>query len=177
MTATVPPPPALAPTFPLKTTEEINPSSDHLGLTAPDRSENLTPPASDAGTEVTALSNKLIAAINDQTSLEDALAAARLELERSKESAQRLESLNQEHDQALADGTLVQRAEMEEENAQLQESLEAERQRRIVVEKERTDIEQELETLTTALFEEANQVRGCVQPPRSSSLLRPTEHF
>ena len=137
------------------------PSRDHFSSTAPDRWERkLTPPASDAGTEVTALSNKLIAAINDQTSLEDALAAARLELERSKESAQRLQSLNQEHDQALADGTLVQRAEMEEENAQLQESLEAERQRRIVVEKERISIEQELETLTTALFEEANQVRG-----------------
>lgn len=114
--------------------------------------------SSDVGTEVTALSNKLIAAINSQTTLDDSLAAARLELERSKEEVQRLEAEKKEHDEMLVDGTLVKRAEIESENAELREAAEMERQQRVTAEDERKSIERELENLTTALFEEANQV-------------------
>ena len=48
---------------------------------------------------------------------------------------------------------------MDDESGRLVAKLAEERQRRTVIEKDKKGIEQELESLTTALFEEANQVR------------------
>lgn len=127
----------------------------------------------DMNREVTALSNKLINAINYQTNLDDSLVAARLELEASRDRIRQLEAVNGEHEARLADGTWVRRTEMQMEQETLQDALEEERRQRAVVEREKKGIEQELENLTTALFEEANQVRrpepSVPMPPKRQS--------
>lgn len=69
-----------------------------------------------------------------------------------------LEAENREHANLIATGALVRKAEVEEQASRLVTKLAEERKRRTVVEKDKKGIEQELENLTTALFEEANQV-------------------
>ncbi len=59
----------------------------------------------------------------------------------------------------VANGVLVKQQDVEDKTVKLMASLADERKRRGVVEKDKKGIEQELETLTTALFEEANEVR------------------
>jgi septal ring factor EnvC (AmiA/AmiB activator) len=86
--------------------------------------------------EVAALSNKLISAINHQTQLDDSLATTKHELELSKAKIRQSEA----------------------EAAQLMNRLKEERTQRGKAEKDKRNIEQELETLTTALFDEANKV-------------------
>ena len=108
----------------------------------------------DLNMEVATLSQKLISAINHQTHLDDALAATRLELETSQKKALKLEEENQEHRTLLASGNLVKRSELE----LLQTQVAEEGRKRQLVEKEKTSIETELENLSAALFQEANQV-------------------
>lgn len=112
-------------------------------------------PYPDLNMEVASLSNKLISAINHQTHLDDALAATRQELEASQSKALRLDVENREYKLLIANGDLVRKAEMDSVKAQ---SLE-ERKRRQAIEKEKQEIDAELENLSAALFEEANQVR------------------
>ena len=69
-----------------------------------------------------------------------------------------LEAQVQKHDNMVADGILVNRKELEDSNVKLMTDLAAERTKRGTVEREKKSIELELETLTTALFEEANEV-------------------
>jgi uncharacterized phage infection (PIP) family protein YhgE len=155
MAATLAPASAVTPAFRLPP-DHTDPSPPQQNTT-----DTPTPRHFDAGTEVTALSNKLIAAINYQTNLDDLLAAARQELDESKDTIRQLQATNKEHEELLANGTLVRRADVDQENAELRTSLEEERQRCAQIEKEKKAIEQELENLTTALFEEANQVSRC----------------
>ena len=113
----------------------------------------------DLSSEVTTLSNKLITAINHQTDLDDSLAAARHELEHSKEQIRLLEASNQEYAKAVSDGILVAQSDVDDELAKLRDVAEGERAARLLADKARKKIELEVETLTAALFEEANQVR------------------
>ena len=115
-------------------------------------------PHPDLNSEVATLSNKLISAINHQTNLDDTLAATRQELETSQKRVQVLELENSKHASLIASGFLVRKSEAEEQATKLVAKLAEERKRRTVVEKDKKGIEQELENLTTALFEEANQV-------------------
>lgn len=109
--------------------------------------------------EVATLSNKLISAINHQTSLDDTLSETRHELESSQKRVRQLESEVQDYRTMVANGVLVKQQDVEDKTVKLMASLADERKRRGVVEKDKKGIEQELETLTTALFEEANEVR------------------
>ncbi len=59
----------------------------------------------------------------------------------------------------VANGVLVRQQDVDDKIVRLMANLADERKRRGVVEKDKKGIEQELETLTTALFEEANEVR------------------
>lgn len=106
--------------------------------------------------EVATLSTKLINAINHQTNLDDTLQATRQELEAAKRRAAELEAAAAENDKTKG---LWMRKEVAEraENA-LKRELAEERSKRKVTEVEKKRIENELETLTTALFEEANTV-------------------
>jgi len=112
----------------------------------------------DLNDEVATLSNKLINAINHQTNLDDILSATRHELEASRERIRQLERENQEHSELLASGTLVKKSIAEADKRKLVLSLADERRHRGEIEKEKKNIELELESLTTALFEEANKV-------------------
>lgn len=112
----------------------------------------------DLSNEVAALSNKLINAINNQTTLDDTLAETRQELESSRRKIQELETEAKKREDEIASGELVRWADIEEDHNKLKASLADERKQRGVVEKEKKNIEQELENLTAALFEEANKV-------------------
>ena len=129
-------------------------------LTSPElsRSNSTSPHHPELSNEVAALSNKLIHAINHQTDLEDSLNGTRHELESVHERARRLETLVQEHKSLVTNGILVRQTDVEAELLRLKTSLAEERRQRVKAESEKLGIEQELENLTTALFEEANQV-------------------
>lgn len=108
--------------------------------------------------EVAALSDKLIQAINNQTILDDTLAATRQELECSRERILQLEEENNMYKEDISNGLLIRRDMAESEKLDLRKELEEEKLRRTAVEKEKMGIEYELADLTAALFEEANQV-------------------
>lgn len=148
-----------------------SPFSDDEGnmTTLPDpRSRTMSPanesdPSSpqhhpDLNTEVATLSNKLINAINHQTNLDDTLSATRLELETSQKLVKELERENQEYTDLLSRGALIRRTVADAEKEKLGAILADERRQRAETEKEKKSIEQELENLTTALFEEANKM-------------------
>lgn len=108
--------------------------------------------------EVAALSNKLISAINHQTQLDDSLASTKHELEISRARIRLLEAAAKEHMDMMAKGLLVEKKDVDTETLQLMNRLKEERTQRGKAEKDKRNIEQELETLTTALFDEANKV-------------------
>ena len=143
--------------------------SDETLSTLPDPRTPLTPPElsrsnsasshhPELSNEVATLSNKLIHAINYQTDLDDHLSDTRNQLEAAQERIKRLERVEQEYRSSVENGILVKWADVENDTLRLQISLAEERKQRVQVEKDKESIEHELETLTTALFEEANQV-------------------
>ena len=135
-------------------------SGSRSPLTSPElsKSNSTSPHHPELSNEIAALSNKLIHAINHQTDLEDSLNGTRHELESAQELARQLEGLVQEHKSLVANGVLVRQTDVEAELLRLKTNLAEERRQRVKAESEKLGIEQELETLTTALFEEANQV-------------------
>ncbi|CAG8958862.1 hypothetical protein HYFRA_00011815 [Hymenoscyphus fraxineus] len=112
----------------------------------------------DLSNEVATLSNKLISAINHQTNLDDSLSETRHALEESQKRVKQLEQENKDHAELLARGILIRKSVAEVEKSKLVAQLTEERRLRAEVEKEKKSIEQELENLTTALFEEANKM-------------------
>ncbi|TVY64281.1 Rab guanine nucleotide exchange factor sec2 [Lachnellula suecica] len=112
----------------------------------------------DLNSEVATLSNKLINAINHQTNLDDTLSATRHELETSRERVKKLELENQEHVELVQRGLLIRKGIADAEKNKLLATVTEERRQRMEAEKEKKRIEQELESLTTALFEEANKM-------------------
>ena len=129
-------------------------------LTSPElsRSSSTSPQHPDLSNEVATLSNKLIRAINQQTDLDDTLAETRHELDEARQRLKQLETTLAKHNNLLVTGELVRRSELERQKMQLMEDLAHEQKQRGVMEKDKRGMEQELESLTTALFEEANQV-------------------
>jgi chromosome segregation ATPase len=119
----------------------------------------------DLSNEVATLSNKLINAINHQTTLDDTLSATRHELESSKECIQALERENQDHKDMITRGILIRKSISELEKSKLSLSLAEERRQREEAEKAKKKMEGEVEALTTALFEEANKVRSVLSSP------------
>lgn len=130
-------------------------------LTPPDlsRSNSISPVHPELSNEVAALSNKLIHAINHQTDLDDSLSDTRHQLEAARERVQELERSEQGYRSLIDNRILVKWADVEQDTLRLRMSLADERKKRVQAENDKRSIEQELESLTTALFEEANQVR------------------
>ncbi|TGJ85675.1 hypothetical protein E0Z10_g3115 [Xylaria hypoxylon] len=112
----------------------------------------------DLDQEVAALSTKLINAINHQTTLDDTLSATRQELDTSRERAHELEVLVTKQKDILSGDAWIPRKRVEIEKSELLVLAAEEKKRRMEVEKEKRKIEQELETLTVSLFEEANKM-------------------
>lgn len=112
----------------------------------------------DLNNEVAALSVKLVQALNNQTTLDDDLAAARQELESAQTRIQALELENEKFRRDIDEEVLVRKANVDYEMLRVKAALADERAQRAMIEKDKKAIEQELETLTAALFEEANKV-------------------
>jgi chromosome segregation ATPase len=112
----------------------------------------------DLSNEVAALSVKLIQAINNQTNLDDSLVATRQELELAQGKIQALEFQNEKYRRDIDNKVYTKKADSDREILQLRNELAEEQTQRAAVEKGKKTIEQELETLTAALFEEANKV-------------------
>lgn len=119
----------------------------------------------DLSNEVAALSVKLIQAINNQTTLDDSLVATRQELEVAQSRIQILESQNRKYRRDLDEKIYIRKSDADREILQLKAVIAEERAQRAVVEKGKKTIEQELETLTADLFEEANKVSALVRNP------------
>ena len=96
--------------------------------------------------------------MNHQTGLDDIVASTRLELEAAQGRIRQLESTVSDYESNLARGELVRRSDVDQRVDKLITDLTSERKARAKVEKSKKDIELELENLTTALFEEANEV-------------------
>lgn len=112
----------------------------------------------DLSQEVATLSTKLIDAINHQTKLDDSLQQTRHELDTARTRLAQLEMLVKVHEQKVAHGLLVDKEVYDKMEKQLSSELYEERRRRIDAEKAKKKTDNEVETLTTALFEEANTV-------------------
>lgn len=119
----------------------------------------------DLSQEVATLSTKLINAINHQTSLDDTLSATRHELDSAHDRIRELEVQNASQRNMMAGDVWVRRSTldaerkaMHAEKRSLQAVVTEETEKRMGTEMEKNKIEQELENLTTALFEEANHM-------------------
>ncbi|KAK4153726.1 hypothetical protein C8A00DRAFT_15090 [Chaetomidium leptoderma] len=112
----------------------------------------------DLDDEVTTLSTKLINAMNHQTTLDDNLSATRMELEKSHNRIRQLEIQVDEQREMLAGDVWVRRKTVEVEKAKLVARVAEEKKARLDMEQQKKKIEQELENLTAALFEEANKM-------------------
>lgn len=112
----------------------------------------------DLSNEVAALSVKLIQAINNQTDLDDSLIATRQELELAQGKIQALEFQNEKYRRDIDNKVYIKKFDSDREIALLRDALAKETIQRLAAEKGRKNIEQEVETLTAALFEEANKV-------------------
>ncbi|RLM01735.1 hypothetical protein CFD26_103048 [Aspergillus turcosus] len=122
----------------------------------------------DLSSEVAALSVKLIQAINNQTTLDDNLVATRQELEQAQNRIKALESENEKYRHDIEQAVLIKKADADREISQLKAALAEEKAQRAIVEKGKKTIEQELETLTAALFEEANKMVAAAKLEREA---------
>ncbi|KAM0280163.1 hypothetical protein ACHAQH_004235 [Verticillium albo-atrum] len=125
---------------------------------AADASGYATPHHPDLNAEVATLSTKLINAINYQTTLDDTLSATRSELDKAREQIRTLEARNATQREMLSGDVWVRKRTVEEDKKKILARVAVEQSQREEVEKEKKKIEQELENLTTALFEEANKM-------------------
>ena len=151
-------------------TFQARPESDDVLNTIPDPREATPKPEisrnnstdstmhPDMTQEVATLSTKLIDAINHQTKLDDALQQTRHELETARARLAKLELLVKVHEQKVSQGLLVEKEVYDKMANQLSNDLSEEKRRRIEAEKAKKKTDNEVETLTTALFEEANAV-------------------
>ena len=114
------------------------------------------------------LSDKLISAINHQTTLDDTLAHTRSELESSRARVQQLEEESRAHQKELSTGALLTRAAAANDKIKLLADLAEERRQKSVLQQEKRGIEQELETLTASLFEEANKMVAAANQDRDA---------
>ncbi|KAK9377355.1 uncharacterized protein V1513DRAFT_436135 [Lipomyces chichibuensis] len=132
-------------------TNMANSSGTSMQMSAQDEVEILS-------NEVSALSTKLILAVERQADLEDGLAATRHELEQAQARIRTLESTQKHHIEMMEKGLLVERKDVELETSTLMNKLMLESKARMKAESDRRSIEQEVEDLTRSLFEEANKM-------------------
>ena len=135
-----------------------DPRSRAMSPASADNSSMAPPHHPDLDDEVATLSTKLINAINHQTTLDDNLSAARLELENALDKIRQLEAQVEEQREMLAGDVWVRRKTVEAEKTKLLARVAEEKRARADMEQQKKKIEQELENLTAALFEEANKM-------------------
>ncbi|TQW01210.1 hypothetical protein V2A60_002217 [Cordyceps javanica] len=112
----------------------------------------------DLSDEIATLSTKLINAINHQTALDDTLSATRQELQTAHGRIRELEQQNETQREMMAGDVWIRKSTVESDKRAMKLKLDSEASKRRDIEIEKKRIEQELETLATALFEEANKM-------------------
>jgi Rab guanine nucleotide exchange factor SEC2 len=112
----------------------------------------------DISNEVSALSDKLVSAIEHNTSLDEQLATTKRELEASRARIAELEADTKAHEEKLSSGELLTQENANSLNNKLALELEDEKREKANVLQEKRGIEGELETLTASLFEQANKM-------------------
>ncbi|OAA53296.1 GDPGTP exchange factor Sec2p [Cordyceps fumosorosea ARSEF 2679] len=112
----------------------------------------------DLSDEIATLSTKLINAINHQTALDDTLSATRQELQTAHGRIRELEQQNESQREMLAGDVWIRKSTIESDKRAMKTKFDSEVSKRLETEAEKKRIEQELETLATALFEEANKM-------------------
>ncbi|RDA95004.1 hypothetical protein CP533_0136 [Ophiocordyceps camponoti-saundersi (nom. inval.)] len=119
----------------------------------------------DLDDEIAKLSAKLVNSINYQTLLDDTLTATRQELQSSRQHIRELEDQLQSQRDMMAGDVWVRRSSLDAERKAMlaekkawQAKLADEKARRLETDHDKRKMEQELENLTTALFEEANNM-------------------
>ncbi|KAI1621164.1 hypothetical protein EDD37DRAFT_147377 [Exophiala viscosa] len=112
----------------------------------------------DLSSEVAALSDKLINAINHSTTVDDTLAQTRQQLEASRARIAKLEAEARAYEERIARGELVAKDNVDRQNNKISAELAEERKQKAIVQQEKRGIESELENLTASLFEEANKM-------------------
>ncbi|ETI23957.1 hypothetical protein G647_05764 [Cladophialophora carrionii CBS 160.54] len=122
------------------------------------RSASSSSKHADVNPEVAALSDKLISAINHQTTLDDTLAQTRQELEASRARIAKLEAEAKAYEERISRGELLPKAKLDEDKDRLIAELAEEKKQKAQVLQEKRGIESELETLTASLFDEANKM-------------------
>ncbi|KAK9366409.1 hypothetical protein V1509DRAFT_629801 [Lipomyces kononenkoae] len=132
-------------------TEMASSSDTSMSMSAQEEVEILS-------TEVSALSTKLILAVERQADLEDGLAVTRHELEHAQARIRTLEDTQKQYIEMMETGLLVERKDVELETSALMNKLMEESKARMKAESDRRSIEQEVEDLTRSLFEEANKM-------------------
>lgn len=100
--------------------------------------------------EVSALNDKLINAINLQTSLDDTLQQTKHELAESRKRIAKLEEESKAHEQKLSSGFLVTKDDLDQQLAN-------ERSEKGKAQQAMKDMQAEMENLSVSLFEDANQ--------------------
>ncbi|KAF2146264.1 uncharacterized protein K452DRAFT_294842 [Aplosporella prunicola CBS 121167] len=121
----------------------------------------------DLSNEVATLSTKLINAINHQTNLDDNLQATRHELEAARARIEQLEAAAEQHARQMR--LMIKKEEYDKMEKQLRKELDDERKLRLAADREKKRMESELESLTTALFEEANTMVAAARKEKEAS--------
>ncbi|KPI44138.1 Rab guanine nucleotide exchange factor sec2 [Cyphellophora attinorum] len=122
----------------------------------------------DLSAEVSALSDKLVSAIEHNGVLDEKLSETRRELEESKARIAKLEAEAKEHQERLSRGDLLTKKDAEDFNGKLATELAEEKRQRSLAQQEKRGIETELETLTASLFDEANKMVAAANMQRDA---------
>lgn len=133
------------------------------------RTGSASPRHPDLSNEVATLSDKLISAINHQTIVDDTLAQTRHELEEAQNRIKQLEEEAKVHAEKLSSGALLTKETVNNEKVKLMADLAEERKQKTVLQQQKRGIEQELETLTASLFEEANNMVSAAHHQRDAT--------
>lgn len=122
------------------------------------RSDSSSSRHPDLNSEVATLSDKLIKAINHQTTLDDTLSQTRQELEASRARIAQLEAEARAHEAKISAGILISKESADERANKLSADLLESNRQKAQAQQEKRGIESELETLTASLFDEANKM-------------------
>lgn len=112
----------------------------------------------DLSNEVSALSDKLVSAIEHNSVLDEKLSESRRELAEFKARIAKLEAEAKEHEERKTRGEFMSKKDVEDFNSSLTSNLAEEKRQRTSAQQEKRKIESELENLTASLFDEANKM-------------------
>lgn len=119
--------------------------------------------------EVAVLSDKLIAAINHQQTLDDNLAQTRHELESANTRAAQLEQKIKDYESRIASKELMSKEIVDQRNEKLYADMEGTRKKNEALSQEKRTLQSEMENLSASLFEEANKMVASANEQRAAT--------